>query len=143
MKLTSQLTKLNVHDKFNAHISMCGHVTALGMAIVDHSFRGRHNYFLLEDADGQRVILYVFVVCLDDDGYRMKFVYEDQYIPDNSCPERMLRGSTCKEESAVAWRNNMLSVMEMKRLERMASEYAVRKHKEIEVSDAEDKVVAA
>ena len=117
-------TELQSCTRFSAHNEMCEVIESLEDAVIDFSFRGRDNYFLLESigADERitRYIMYVFLICTEEKGWMMKMLSETDKIPNTNCPVRLLRQSTVKEQTAVAWRQMIMQMEEMKTLERMS-----------------------
>ena len=114
--------KLKSGTRFSAHQELCELVESNGDTVIDFSFRGRNNYFLMQGEDeASKYILYAFLICPDDAGWVVKLVNEFEHIPNYDCPERLLRGSNVKNETAVAWRNQVKQHWEMQALERLSN----------------------
>jgi len=58
--------------RFAAHQEMNEFIEAMDDSVIDFSFRGRHNWFVMEKPDLTKYILYVFLVCPSDAGWGMK-----------------------------------------------------------------------
>lgn len=117
-------TELQSCTRFAAHSEMCEHIESFEDSVVDFSFRGRDNYFLLENVASDetitRYIMYVFLICTEEKGWLMKMVSEMDKIPNTNCPVRLLRQSTIQETSAKAWRSMIIQIDEQKTLERLS-----------------------
>jgi hypothetical protein len=117
-------TELQSCTRFSAHNEMCEIIESLEDSTIDFSFRGRDNYFLLEhvgaDEKITRYIMYVFLICTEQKGWMMKMLSETDKIPNTNCPVRLLKQSTSKEPSALAWREMIMQMEELRTLERMS-----------------------
>jgi hypothetical protein len=113
-------TQLVSGTRFSAHLEMCELVEALEDSVVDFSFRGRDNYFLMETPDGVRYINYVFLVNQENLGWTMKLLNEAEFIPNINAPIRLIRQSTCEIESAVQWRKLVRKVNENYEMEKLS-----------------------
>lgn len=106
--------------KFAAHMELCDHVESMEDNVLEFSLRGRHNYFLMENDDSVRYILYVFLIKTEEQGFMMKMVDETEKIPNTDCPMFLIRQSTLNHPDAMAWRH-MISEMDMyKEMERQS-----------------------
>lgn len=108
--------KLKSGTRFSAHQEMCEQVESLNDNVIDYSFRGRHNWLLMESEQGLRYVLYVFVVCPEGD-WLMKMMTESEFIPAIDCPERLVNQSNLDNEIAKAWRKQVVEFWDMKALE--------------------------
>jgi hypothetical protein len=112
--------QLKSGTRFSSHIEMCEFIESMEDSVVDHSFRGRDNYFLMESSNGIRYINYVFLICPSDKGWAMQIVTESEHIPNVDCPLRILRQSNCDELSAREWRKMCKNVHEQYALEKLS-----------------------
>ena len=108
--------KLKSGTRFAAHQEMCEQIDALNDNVLDYSFRGRHNWLLMESECGVRYVLYVFVVCPEGD-WIMKMMNESEFIPSIDCPERLVKQSTLENVVATSWRKQVIEYWKMKDLE--------------------------
>ena len=106
--------------RFGAHQEMLEIVEAMQDSVVDFSFRGNDNFFLMENADGIRYINYAFLICPLDKGWTLKVVNETEHIPNINAPLRLIRQSTCENEHAVEWRELVRRVHEQRELSKLS-----------------------
>jgi hypothetical protein len=108
--------KIASETRFSAHQEMCQHIESLDDNVIDYSFRGRHNWLLMETKEGVRYVLYVFVVC-PEGKWLIKMITEGEFIPAIDCPERLVKQSTLDNEVASAWRKQVTEYWVMRSLE--------------------------
>jgi hypothetical protein len=108
--------KLKSGTRFSAHQEMCEQLESLNDNVLDYSFRGRHNWLLMENKSGVRYVLYVFVVC-PEGHWLMKIMTESECIPAIDCPERLVKQSTLEDKGATAWRKQVEEYWSMKAIE--------------------------
>lgn len=117
-------TELQSCTRFAAHNEMCEFIESLDDSVIDFSFRGRDNYFLLENVASDetitRYILYVFLICTEEKGWVMRAVSEMEKIPNTNCPVRLLRQSNVQEPSAKEWRSMIMRIEDQRKLEQLS-----------------------
>jgi hypothetical protein len=106
---------------FGAHQEMCDILEGQEDVILDFSFRGRHNYFVMEDNLGVKYIQYIFLIKPNNEDWAMKIVNEHEHIPMIDCPERIIKQSTLNHDVAVAWRKQVRHFWEVKSMESISS----------------------
>lgn len=106
--------KLISQTKLGAHIEMTAHVESMDDSVVEYSFRGRYNWFLMERVSSEgtvlRYILFTFVINTEEQGWMMRVLTEDEFIPYHNCPLFMVRQSTLQDESAFKWRETIIQI---------------------------------
>lgn len=102
-------------------MELTAHIESMEDTAIDFSFKGRHNWFLMErvsaDDTIMRYILYAFVIYVEDNGWMMKLLSEDDSIPNTNCPVYLLKQSTFKDPSAMAWRHMIMQMDSDRKLE--------------------------